>query len=47
VIVIVRRSIEPKVLGERIGLSALATLVSIWIGFKVLGVLGVFLFPRP
>jgi len=45
VIVIVRRSIEPKVLGERIGLSALATLVSIWIGFKVLGVLGVFLFP--
>jgi len=45
VIVIVRRVIEPKVLGERIGLSALATLVSIWVGFKVLGILGIFLFP--
>lgn len=44
-IIIVRRSIEPKILGERIGLSALTTLVSIWIGFKVMGVLGVFLFP--
>ncbi|RNC62811.1 MAG: hypothetical protein AWM53_01911 [Candidatus Dichloromethanomonas elyunquensis] len=44
-ITVIRRSIEPKVLGERIGLSALATLVSIWIGFKVMGVLGIFLFP--
>ena len=45
VIIIVRRVIEPKILGERIGLGALATLVSIWIGFKVLGILGVFLLP--
>lgn len=45
VIVIIRRCIEPKILGERIGLGALATLVSIWIGFKVLGVLGIFLLP--
>ena len=45
VIVIIRRSIEPKILGERIGLGALATLVSIWIGFKVMGVLGIFLVP--
>jgi len=45
VIIIVRKSIEPKVLGERIGLSPLATLISIWVGFKVLGVLGVFLGP--
>ncbi len=44
-IVIIRRSIEPKVLGERIGLSALATLISIWVGFKVIGVWGIFLFP--
>jgi sporulation integral membrane protein YtvI len=44
-IIVIRRAIEPKVLGERIGLSALATLVSIWIGFKVMGILGIFLFP--
>ncbi len=45
VLIIVRRVIEPKILGQRIGLGALATLVSIWIGFKVLGILGVFLLP--
>ncbi|NLP43499.1 MAG: sporulation integral membrane protein YtvI [Peptococcaceae bacterium] len=45
VIAIVRKTIEPKVLGERIGLGALTTLISIWVGFKVMGVLGVFLFP--
>ncbi len=45
VINVIRRIIEPKILGERIGLSALSTLISIWIGFKVLGVAGVFLGP--
>lgn len=45
VIVVIRKSIEPKILGERIGLSALATLISIWVGFKVMGILGIFLFP--
>jgi len=44
-IVIIRKIIEPKILGERIGLSALTTLISIWVGFKVMGVLGIFLFP--
>lgn len=45
VILVIRRALEPKVLGERIGLSAIATLVSIWVGFKFMGVLGIFLFP--
>ncbi|KUO63815.1 MAG: sporulation protein [Gracilibacter sp. BRH_c7a] len=45
VIIVVRRVIEPKILGERIGLGALATLVSIWIGFKVMGIIGIFLLP--
>lgn len=45
VIVVIRRILEPKVLGERIGLSAIATLISIWVGFKFMGVLGVFLLP--
>jgi predicted PurR-regulated permease PerM len=44
-ITVLRRIIEPKILGERIGLGALATLISIWVGFKVLGVLGIFLAP--
>ncbi|GAB6172613.1 sporulation integral membrane protein YtvI [Paradesulfitobacterium aromaticivorans] len=45
VINVVRRIIEPKILGERIGLSPLSTLISIWVGFKVLGIAGVFLGP--
>ncbi|MFA6808222.1 MAG: sporulation integral membrane protein YtvI, partial [Eubacteriales bacterium] len=45
IIVIVRRIIEPKILGERIGLSALTTLISIWVGFKVMGIVGIFLLP--
>ncbi len=45
VITVVRRIIEPRILGEKIGLSSLATLISIWVGFKALGVVGVFLGP--
>jgi len=45
VITVVRKSIEPKVLGERIGLGPLATLISIWVGLKTMGILGVFLLP--
>lgn len=45
VIVIVRKAIEPKVLGGRIGLHPLTTLISIWVGFKVLGIAGVFIGP--
>lgn len=45
IITVLRKIIEPKVLGERIGLGPLPTLISIWVGFKVLGLLGVFLAP--
>lgn len=45
IITVFRKIIEPKVLGERIGLGPLSTLISIWVGFKVMGVLGVFLAP--
>lgn len=45
IILVIRRVLEPKILGERIGLSAISTLISIWVGFKFMGVLGVFLFP--
>ncbi|ADY56868.1 sporulation integral membrane protein YtvI [Syntrophobotulus glycolicus DSM 8271] len=45
IILVIRRALEPKILGESIGLSALATLMSIWLGFKIIGVVGIFLFP--
>ncbi|WP_019850564.1 sporulation integral membrane protein YtvI [Desulfitobacterium sp. PCE1] len=45
IITVFRKIIEPKILGERIGLGPLSTLISIWVGFKVMGVLGVFLAP--
>lgn len=45
VLIVVRKAIEPKILGERIGLGPLTTLISIWVGFKVMGILGVFIGP--
>ena len=43
VITVVRRIIEPKVLGSAIGISALASLISLYIGFKLIGIVGLFL----
>jgi len=40
-----RRVIEPKVLGDSIGISALAALISLYVGLKLAGVVGVFLGP--
>lgn len=40
-----RRMIEPKIIGNSIGLSPLATLISLWVGFELVGVIGVFLGP--
>lgn len=45
VITIVRRIIEPKVYSANMGLTPLASLVSLYLGFKVLGVIGLFLGP--
>ncbi|MGY4689694.1 sporulation integral membrane protein YtvI [Salibacterium sp. K-3] len=40
VLLIIRRTVEPKVMGSHIGLSALATLISLYIGLSLLGVIG-------
>lgn len=40
-----RRMVEPKIIGNSIGLSPLATLISLWVGFELVGVIGVFLGP--
>ncbi|AGA58736.1 sporulation integral membrane protein YtvI [Thermobacillus composti KWC4] len=44
-ITVFRRIIEPKVLGDAIGISALAALISLYVGLKLVGVIGVFLGP--
>jgi sporulation integral membrane protein YtvI len=44
-ITIIRQIIEPKIIGHNVGLYPLVTLVSMYIGFKAIGVGGMFLFP--
>jgi sporulation integral membrane protein YtvI len=45
VITVVRRIVEPKVYSSSLGISPLAALISLYIGFKLLGIFGVFLGP--
>jgi sporulation integral membrane protein YtvI len=45
VIVVFRRVVEPKIIGESVGISALAALASLYIGFQLVGVIGLFLGP--
>jgi sporulation integral membrane protein YtvI len=45
VITVIRRIIEPKVYSSSLGISPLAALVSLYIGFKILGLTGLFLGP--
>ncbi|UOQ85464.1 sporulation integral membrane protein YtvI [Gracilibacillus salinarum] len=40
ILLAIRRTVEPKVMGKQIGLSPLATLISMYIGLKLLGILG-------
>jgi sporulation integral membrane protein YtvI len=44
-ITVLRRIIEPKILGDSIGIGALPTLISIYVGFKLVGAVGLFLGP--
>ncbi|MCU6710411.1 sporulation integral membrane protein YtvI [Paenibacillus sp. J5C_2022] len=45
VITVFRRIIEPKILGDAVGIGALPALISLYVGFKLVGVIGVFLGP--
>ncbi|MFA1818687.1 sporulation integral membrane protein YtvI [Virgibacillus oceani] len=45
ILLAIRRTIEPKVMGEQIGLSPLATLISMFLGLKLLGIWGFILGP--
>jgi len=44
-ITVFRRIVEPKVLGDAVGIGALSALISLYVGFKLVGVIGVFLGP--
>jgi sporulation integral membrane protein YtvI len=44
-LLIIRRTVEPKVMGSQIGLSPLSTLVAMYLGFKLLGILGFIIGP--
>ncbi|MDN4607582.1 sporulation integral membrane protein YtvI [Sporosarcina highlanderae] len=45
VLLIIRRTVEPKVMGNQIGLSPLPTLIGMFIGLKLFGVFGLFIGP--
>lgn len=45
VITIVRRTVEPKVLGDAVGIGSLSALISLYVGFKLVGVVGLLLGP--
>lgn len=45
VITIIRNSLEPRLVGKQIGLHPLATLISMYLGLKLLGITGLILFP--
>lgn len=45
VVTLIRNFAEPKIIGMQIGINPLFTLISMFIGLKVLGVLGLVLFP--
>lgn len=44
-ITVIRQIIEPKIVGSYIGLYPLVTLIAMYVGTKVMGVFGLFLFP--
>ncbi|MBB5172208.1 sporulation integral membrane protein YtvI [Texcoconibacillus texcoconensis] len=45
ILLTIRRTVEPKIMGNQIGLSPLATLISLFIGMQLIGVLGFILGP--
>ena len=45
VVMIIRNIIEPKIVGSSIGLYPVVTLIAMFVGYNILGVAGIFLFP--
>ena len=45
IVTVVRSFIEPKIVGDRLGLNPIVSLVAIYLGYKVFGVLGMIAMP--
>lgn len=45
VITVLRRVIEPKIVGDAVGIGALPALISMYVGFKLVGLIGFFIGP--
>lgn len=45
VITIIRNTMEPKLVGKQIGLHPLATMISLYVGLKIIGFWGMLIFP--
>lgn len=45
IIAAVRNTLEPRLVGKQIGLHPLATLIAMYVGLKLIGILGMFIFP--
>ena len=45
VVTVIRNIIEPKIVGTQLGLHPLATLISMFIGVNIAGIIGLFGFP--
>jgi sporulation integral membrane protein YtvI len=45
ILLIIRRTVEPKVMGNQIGLSPLSTLIAMYLGLKLFGILGFIIGP--
>lgn len=45
IVTLVRNIIEPKVVGDKLGLNPIVSLVSIYLGFKLFGVIGMIFMP--
>lgn len=45
VITVIRNAVEPKLVGKQIGVHPIAILIAMFIGLKLLGIIGMFVFP--
>ena len=45
IILAVRNFTEPKIIGDQLGLNPLVTLLAIYLGYRIMGVLGMIIFP--
>ncbi|WP_456279461.1 AI-2E family transporter [Bacillus sp. AK128] len=45
ILLIIRRTVEPKVMGNHIGLSPLSTLIAMYLGLEIFGIIGFILGP--